>query len=95
MMKEKIYRILKERGYSEYSAKLATTDLMRLSGPLDKMLRAWLDNEREQPDYSYGGYSIRRFQHERGMKYPAALLTMDWLMKEPEKAKRSLTKGIK
>ncbi len=95
MMKEKIFRILKERGYSDYSAKLVTADLMCLSAPLDKMLQAWVDNEREQPDYSCNGYSIHCLQRERGMKYPAALLTMDWLMKEPEEAKKSLNKGIK
>lgn len=27
------------------------------------------------------------------MTYPAALLTIDWLIKEPEKAKKSLEKG--
>ena len=94
-MKEKIYRVLKERGYNDHSVKLMIADLMSLSDPLDRMLKVWLNNEREQPDYSYGGYSISRLQHERGMKYPAALLTMDWLMKEPENAKRSLNKGIK
>ena len=94
-MKVKVYRILIERGYSEHSAKLATAELMHISDPLDKMLRRWLKNEREQPDYSYGGHSIHTLQRERGMRYPAALLTMDWLMKEPEKAVRSLTKGIK
>jgi len=29
------------------------------------------------------------------MTYPAALLTMDWLIKEPEQALKSLEKGIK
>lgn len=94
-MKEKIYRTLKERGYSEHSTKLLLPDLMRLSVPLDRMLQAWLNNEREQPDYSCNGYSIHGLQRERGMKYLAALLTIDWLIKEPEKAKRSLAKGIK
>lgn len=94
-MKERIYRTLKERGYSEHSVKLMMADLMSLSAPLDRMLQTWLNNEREQPDYSCCGFSIRSLQHERGMKYPAALLTIDWLIKEPEKAKKSLAKGIK
>jgi hypothetical protein len=29
------------------------------------------------------------------MKYPAALLTMDWLLKEPQKAKESLRRGLR
>ena len=32
---------------------------------------------------------------ERGMAYPAALLTMDWLIKEPKKAIESLNGKIK
>lgn len=94
-MKERIYRTLKERGYSDHSIKLMMADLMCLAAPLDRMLQVWLDNEKEQSDYSCCDFSIRSLQRERGMKYPAALLTIDWLMKEPEKAKRSLTKGIK
>ena len=29
------------------------------------------------------------------MTYPAALLTIDWLIKEPENAIRSINRGIK
>jgi len=29
------------------------------------------------------------------MTYPAALLTIDWLIKEPERAMRSINRGIK
>ena len=41
------------------------------------------------------GYSITDFMEKRKMKYPAALLTMDWLIKEPERAKESLKRGLR
>ena len=94
-MKEIILRTLIERGYSERNANLVLNDLVHLSSPLDKLLQEWIDSEEKQENFVYEGYSLHQFQKERGMKYPAALLTMDWLIKEPEKAKTSLAKGIK
>lgn len=94
-MKEMIYRTLIERGYSEHNANLMLNDLENLSSPLDKLLQEWIDSENQQPDFVYENYSLRQFQNERKMEYPAALLTMDWLIKEPEKAKISLSRGIR
>lgn len=94
-MKELIFRTLIERGYSEHNANLMLNDLVNLSSPLDKLLQKWIDSEKQQPDYVYENYSLHQFQNERRMEYPAALLTMDWLIKEPEKAKISLFRGIR
>jgi len=93
MMKEKIIEILKSRGYNDYSANLVSKELLELSGPLAKLFNSWVENENNQSDYRVGDYSVSSLQKERGMNYPAALLTLDWLMKEPEKAIRSLNKG--
>jgi len=92
-MKDRIYNILLERGYSEQYAKLMLNDLLNISQPLDNYLLDWMNDEQCQTDFSSNGYSISDLQKERGMKYPAALLTMDWLIKEPDNAKRSLTKN--
>ena len=94
-MEELVYKTLLERGYDEKTARMVSPDLLDLSEPLKNLLKAWLENEKQQSDYAVAGFTVSEMQNERGMNYPAALLTMDWLMKEPEKAKRSLTKGIK
>ena len=94
-MKELILRTLIERGYSERNANLASNELENLSSPLDELLQAWIDSEDKQSDYVLDEYSLSKFMKERGMTYPAALLTMDWLIKEPEAAKRSLARGVK
>ena len=46
-------------------------------------------------NYEVGEFSLKKLQEERRMNYPAALLTLDWLIKEPEAALRSLNRGIK
>ena len=93
-MKHKIYTALIENGYSEKSANIILEDLLHLSSPLDKYLMEWIDNGNCK-DFVYDGYSVQDFQKKRGMKYPAALLTMDWLIKEPERTKESLKRGLR
>ena len=93
MEKDYIYNVLLERGYGEKSARLVTTDLMLLHEPLDTYFEKWVQNESDIIDYN--GYSVRQLMEERGMAYPAALLTMDWLIKEPKKAIESLNGKIK
>lgn len=95
MEKDYIYNVLLERGYGEKSARLVTTDLMLLHEPLDTYFEKWVQNESDIIDYGTNGYSVRQLMEERGMAYPVALLTMDWLIKEPKKAIESLNGKIK
>ena len=94
-MEELVYKTLLERGYNEKTARMVLPDLLGLSEPLKSLLKAWLENEKQHSDYTVAGFSVSEMQKERGMNYPAALLTIDWLIKDPENAKRSLTKGIR
>lgn len=95
MEKDYIYNVLLGRGYDEKSAQLVTVELIDLSQPLDAYLAKWMQNESDMQDYSLHGYSIKQLMEERNMTYPAALLTMDWLIKEPDAAIASLKRGIK
>lgn len=95
MEKDYIYNVLLERGYDEKSARLVAPELMALNHPLDAYLEKWMQNESDISDYDAHSYSIKQLMDERNMTYPAALLTMDWLMKEPEAAVASLKRGIK
>lgn len=94
MDKNTIVSVLTERGYNPRNAALAADDLMHLSSELKAALRRWLDTE-EVADFSAEGYSVAQFMRQWGMKYPAALLTMDWILKEPEIAIQELKKGIR
>lgn len=95
MDKDFIYNVLSERGYNAYLAQLVAGDLSKLSEPLNDYLLSWLNDESYNGDFETNGYSISQLQTKRRMNYPAALLTMDWLMKEPEKAIESLNRKIK
>lgn len=93
-MKNKIYSTLIENGYSEKSANLVTEDLLHLSTPLNEYLVDLIEKGICK-NFVSEGYSITDFMEKRKMKYPAALLTMDWLIKEPERAKESLKRGLR
>ena len=93
-MRNKIYEALIENGYSEKSANLVLNELAQLSAPLNDCLVEWIETGNCK-DYAVDGFSIFDFQENRKMKYPAALLTMDWLIKEPEKARESLKRGLR
>lgn len=95
MEKDYIYNVLLERGYDEKSAQLVATELMTVNTPLDTYLEKWMQSESDITDCDAYGYSIKQLMEERNMTYPAALLTMDWLMKEPDAAVVSLKRGIK
>lgn len=95
MEKDYIYKVLTERGYNAYEARLASEELLKLHEPLDEYLSCWLQDEADRKDFEIHPYSLSQLQAERQMNYPAALLTMDWLIKEPDKAMESLNRKMK
>lgn len=94
-MENQIKQILIDRGYNERHATLVAQELTLLATPLQPLITKWLDDEQCMEDFETECYSISGLMQKRGMTYPAALLTIDWLLKEPEKAKLSLSRGIK
>lgn len=95
MDKLEILEILMQRGYTQRNASLVAEEMVNIAPQLQQYLEAWLMDKSYNENYEVGKYSLKRLQEERRMNYPAALLTMDWLIKEPEAALRSLNRGIK
>lgn len=89
MDKDTLVKHLVQKGYDEKSANLVAKDLLGLDSPLNDYLRQWIEGG-IITDYTIDNYSIVGFMQDRAMTYPAALLTMDWIIKEPEKALKSL-----
>lgn len=83
MNKDQIKAILIDRGYPEVAAEVVSEELLHVKDELKPLLDNWLGNE-VQADYTAQGYTVLGLMASRGMTYPAALLTMDWLLKEPE-----------
>jgi len=91
---EKIKDILKMRGYPEKQAFSVANDLQEIDSALQDALQRWLVIE-EEMDFQIEGFKLSELKQKFDMTYPAALLTMDWLIKEPELATKSINRGIK
>lgn len=89
-----IIKKLTENKCSEKQAPLIAEELSHLDARLVVLLKAWVE-ENKETDFEVEGYSINGFIEKYKMTYPAALLTIDWLIKEPAVAKEAISHGIK
>lgn len=92
---ERLIKTLIERDYPEKIAIKTAENLSRMVPELRESLAEWVETER-CPDIEEAGYStsglMTRF---KGMTYPAALLTIDWLKRDPKKAAEVIESGIR
>lgn len=92
-MKSKLKDILiKELNYSEYAATVTSNDLENLhEQQLREALESWL-HDRTVTDVVINGFSALQLMQEKNFTYPAALIALDWLLTEPDIAKKELEK---
>lgn len=87
MDKKTIISILVEReGYTTNVAIVAAHEAQSLSDKLNSLFEAWLEDASNMQDYTAKGISLIDMQNKTKSSYLAALLNMDWIIKEPEKA---------
>lgn len=91
---EKIKQMLLERGYAGKQVNTVINDLMAMDESLKEGFSLWIETEKET-DCTIKGITLSELKKKFGMTYPAALLTMDWIIKEPEEAIESINYGIK
>ncbi|WP_294611093.1 hypothetical protein [uncultured Bacteroides sp.] len=84
---EIIQTLKKREGYNEKRAALAASESQHLSKELVPLLNDWLYDANKMQDITVQGISLLHIKKHKCMNYLAALLTMDWLIKEPEIAK--------
>ena len=89
-----IQDILIERGYPQKQAISIASDLQAIDPALQNGLQSWLADQTET-DFLIEGFKLSDLKQKFDMTYPAALLTMDWLIKDPELAKKSIQRGIR
>lgn len=78
-----IISILLDRGeYNNAQAKKVAEELSKIDKSLKPALEKWLSTE-ETEIKEAEGISTELLASRLGMIYPAALLTIDWLIKEP------------
>lgn len=94
MNEEKIIAVLVSKGYPEKQAKMTAIDLLQIDASLQALLVQWIENGVET-DVEAEGFSLVWLMKQYKMMYPAALLTIDWLIKEPEIAVNAVRKGVR
>jgi len=94
MTQDIIHNSLLASGYSEKAASVLAEDLLRVSTELEPCLQSWCKSG-EETDFSAAGFSIKGLMQKYQLRYPAALLSIDWVIKEPNVAIAAIKRGIR
>ena len=78
--------------YTENGIEIVLDKIMQMEPSVRKNVEDHL-NSGEAQDMEVEGYSLQELMAKRNMNPLAAYMTIDWLIKEPEAAKKSLEKG--
>jgi hypothetical protein len=85
-------RLQNELGYSSAEAEFAILDLSDADELIQKEFLNWW-NTGQVSELMIEGYTVERLNAEHSMNPIAAFLTLDWLLKEPDVALKSLSHG--
>mgnify|MGYP005773281541 FL=1 len=90
-MKERIKEILVQKeGYSPRSAESTANDLESIKdSEIYQALIRWIESGKKT-NIARGSYSCRQLIADLSMKYPAALIFLDWYCEDPESAIASI-----
>ena len=91
-MKGKIKEYL---GCDDAKAAYIETKLLQIDDSLKPMLAKWLQNDEVSGDEVFHGYSIHMLMGTYRMKFTGAILTLDWIIKDPASAEKALKYGIR
>lgn len=94
MERTEIIRILKEEGYPDFILEKTVNKIEAFNPDIATVFSEFCVKG-TIPDIEVEGYNYKSLVEEFGMKPVGALITLDWLIREPEIAKEALKKGIK
>ena len=85
--------LIQREGYSLRSAEMTAADLSDIKDTdLSQALSRWLETG-EKTNVSRGSFSCAELMQSYKMKYPAALVFLDWYSEDPETAQAALCFG--
>ena len=87
--------LINREGYNMARANVLARECLELSVELKPLLDAWLQDSNVKGDYKVDGWGLIDMMQKRKMHYLAAMLDIDWLIKEPEVAKPVLASFMK
>ena len=80
---------------NEKRAAVIAADLEQISPELKPLLDKWIQDGACEDATLYGGYSLDMLMKEKGYRFTGALLTLDWIIKEPETALKAMAEPIR
>ena len=94
MDRETIFALLKEEAYPAHMIENTVAKLERLQPSVASSFSTWI-NEGKIPEAVVEGFTYATLINDYGMTPIGAFLTLDWLVRDPQKASASLKKGIR
>ena len=94
MDRVRIKEILVEEKYPEFMIEKTADKIESFSPVVAKAFCSWCERK-EQINLVVEGISFNDLVSKWGMNPVGAFITLDWLILEPEKAKKALNRGIK
>ena len=94
MTRSEIFNALLEHNYTEKQSSILASKLAFLDESLIKCMENWFKNG-QQTNYSAHDISIKELVEKHNMQYLAAVLTMDWVLRDPTKAIDTIRKGVR
>jgi hypothetical protein len=93
MTQDELIRFLSvEEGYTPVQAGAAAGDLLVSQPVIQEAFESWRESG-ELPALAVEEFTLQNLVSEQGFRPVAALLTMDWLLTEPEVALAALREG--
>ena len=93
-MKELMEILEKRYEYSDDELEMLRGDLGELDASLMLLLEKWKSDENYSDITEYSGYSLDSLRRDYGMNFIAALLTLNWIIKDPKQAVPAIESGI-
>lgn len=91
-----IKKILMDRiQCDENESKAIEDDLLAISPQLQQAVNKWLIDETIDEEIVIDGYSIKQLMDTYDMQFTGAVLTMDWLIKDPDNARIAIRQGVR
>ena len=94
MEKEQLMKILQEEEYPEFMFEKTIEKILNFNSKIKEYFEQWL-KDGNFPEIEIEGYTFTQLMCEFSMKPVGAFITLDWLIRDPEKAKNALKIGIK
>lgn len=85
-------RLVTDFGYRRPAAAIVAAEFTKCTQEIQQAITGWWSSG-EFPEISVEEFSLHQLIKDHGMKPPAALLTLDWLLVDPVNAKASLARG--